>query len=111
MRVGVVIALAFFACNNSLRRASVSLGEVCNLELECGVGLDCVEGRCALGSGEIAFTSPLSPSNANDLTIRGTAPAGTVVSLFTEPDCTGTAVGTGTADESGAFAIDVTVAD
>lgn len=56
------------------------------------------------------FTSPTSPSNANTFLVRGTAPPGTTVRLFTDATCT-TLAASGDAATFGAGGLALTVAD
>jgi hypothetical protein len=52
-------------------------------------------------------TTPDSPNNDNDPEIFGTADAGSTVTLYTDSDCTGTPVGSGTASDFAAPGIAV----
>jgi hypothetical protein len=55
--------------------------------------------------------TPSSPSNENHPSVTGSAPAGTSVTIYTDPNCTGPAVGSGTADELAGAGIQATVPD
>ncbi len=59
---------------------------------------------------ELSATVPASPANDNNPKILGSAPAGTTVKLYTNADCTGSPLATGTAAELEA-GIAVSVAD
>src|SRR5713101_6806667 len=59
----------------------------------------------------LASTIPASPANDNNPHILGTAEPLSAVELFTNSGCTGSPAGTGTANGSGNFNIQVTVAD
>ena len=71
-----------------------------------------VEGAGAPAAPVMSQTSPTSPANANSLQVRGTAAAGSTVTLYTNAACT-TAVsgGTATAAQFASPGIATTVAD
>ena len=48
---------------------------------------------------ELSATIPASPANNNSPKVIGTAPAGTTIKLYTNADCTGTPIATGTVAE------------
>jgi hypothetical protein len=56
-------------------------------------------------------TEPGSPANNNSPRILGSAQANTTVSLYTSPDCSGAAVGQGSAASFASVGIQVTVSD
>jgi hypothetical protein len=56
-------------------------------------------------------SSPPSPANNNDPTISGTADAGSTVSVYALPDCSGSIVGSGSAADFGSPGLSVHVAD
>ena len=59
---------------------------------------------------ELTATTPASPANDNNPKVIGTAPAGTTIKLYTNADCSGSPVATGTAAQLEA-GISVSVAD
>lgn len=67
------------------------------------------ESPAGQGAPSLVSVTPPSPSNNNSPTLQGTAPAGAVISIFTNSTCSGTAAATGTADVAGNFSISVTV--
>jgi arylsulfatase A-like enzyme len=58
-----------------------------------------------------ADTDPDSPANDNSPSVKGTAPAGSTVRLFTSDDCSGTAIATGTAEEFASPGLPASVPD
>jgi len=59
----------------------------------------------------VSSVSPTGPANNNSPTVKGTAPAGSAVHLYTNSSCTGTAVGHALAAAYAASGISVSVAD
>jgi hypothetical protein len=55
--------------------------------------------------------TPQSPANENHPSVTGSAPAGTSVTIYADPNCTGPAVGSGAADELAGAGIQSTVPD
>jgi hypothetical protein len=88
----------------------------------CLVTLSALLPACGSGGGDpptdttapgmpvLTGTLPSSPSQALTPAIRGTAEAGSTVRLYADPAGAETLRGSGTADETGAFSIGVTVA-
>jgi hypothetical protein len=58
-----------------------------------------------------ATTSPASPANDNHPNVKGTAPAGSRVALFSTPDCSGPSVVSGSAASFGSPGLPIAVAD
>ncbi|MFL5832644.1 MAG: glycosyl hydrolase [Solirubrobacterales bacterium] len=59
----------------------------------------------------VGSVSPTGPANNNSPTVKGTAPAGSAVHLYTNSSCTGTAVGNALAAAYASSGIAVSVAD
>lgn len=59
----------------------------------------------------VSGVTPIPPADDNNPSVSGTAEAGATVELFDNPGCTGSALGTGTADSSGAFSVTASVGD
>lgn len=59
----------------------------------------------------ITATSPASPADNNSPSVLGTADATTTVSLYSNPDCSGTALGSGSAAAFAAPGIAISVGD
>jgi hypothetical protein len=57
----------------------------------------------------LAGTTPTSPANENAPRVFGTAPAGSLVRLYTDATCTGTPVAQAPADGTGGFSVTVSV--
>lgn len=59
----------------------------------------------------LAGTTPASPANENAPRVFGTAPASTIVRLYTTADCSGVPAAQVTADASGGFSVSASVAN
>ena len=68
-----------------------------------------VEDSTAPPAPSLTDTDPDSPSNQNDPRVKGTAEAGTTVSLFTSDDCSGAAAATGSSASFASPGLGVTV--
>lgn len=75
----------------------------------CSPPLAFVEDSMAPAAPAIVDTVPPTPSRSVVPTVRGTAEAGTTITLYPNANCTGTMLGTGTTDGSGMFAVVGTV--
>jgi hypothetical protein len=60
---------------------------------------------------QLGASSPGSPSNSNNLVVKGTAAAGTTVKLYGAPNCSGAPAATGPAAQFGSGGLPVTVLD
>jgi hypothetical protein len=60
---------------------------------------------------QIITTDPISPANDNTPEVRGAADMGSTVKVYSNSDCTGTPLATGTADQFASPGITVNVAD
>lgn len=60
---------------------------------------------------QVGGTSPGSPSNSNNVMVKGTAQSGTTVKLFTSANCAGAPVATGPASQFGSGGLPATVPD
>jgi hypothetical protein len=76
----------------------------------CGASLTYREDSATLLAPVLAGTTPVSPANDNAPRVFGTAPAGSIVRLFTSASCAGVPVSQATADGSGGFSTTVSVA-
>jgi hypothetical protein len=74
-------------------------------------GLGYTEDSTAPPEASPTGTDPNSPSNVNDIRVRGLAESGTTVTLFATSDCSGAPLATGSASEFSGAGIPVTVAD
>ncbi|MGH3371160.1 MAG: hypothetical protein ACRDPR_14310, partial [Nocardioidaceae bacterium] len=70
-----------------------------------------VEGLGLLPGPELTGTTPASPANDNDPLVQGTATAGTTVTVYADPACTGPVAGSGTDTELASPGIAVSVPD
>jgi hypothetical protein len=70
-----------------------------------------VEDSTAPAAPTVSSTDPASPANNNDPKVKGSAEAGTTVSLYTASDCSGTALATGTDSEFSGAGIAINVPD
>lgn len=75
----------------------------------CSLPISYVEDSTAPPTPTLTDTQPPSPSRSLTPKVRGTAEPNTKIVIFPTSGCTGTALGMGTADATGAFAVDVTV--
>jgi hypothetical protein len=69
------------------------------------------EDSTLIGVPDITASVPASPANENSPLIKGTAPAGTTVKLYTNASCTSAIAGQGTAAQFAGSGISITVAD
>ena len=74
-------------------------------------GCERFDGPGPTGAAEITDSDPGSGSDENNPRIEGTAPGGSIVSLFTSADCSGAPLATGTATEFVGAGIPIAVAD
>ncbi len=90
-------------------------GAICDAGKGIGSGV-CTSGECVPDeerpeAPELSTTDPRSPSLSTTPRVKGTAEPRASVSIFTSADCTGEALGTGTADATaGDFSVQITVA-
>ncbi len=69
------------------------------------------DGPGGTGPAAITASDPASGANQNSPRIQGTAPAGSTVTLYTAPNCTGTALASGTASDFTGAGLQVSVTD
>lgn len=75
---------------------------------ECSTStLTYVEDSTSPASAIVFGTSVASPSKQRDIQVEGTSEAHAVVRVYLDGACEGTAIGSGTADDDGAFAVAV----
>jgi hypothetical protein len=77
----------------------------------CALGPSYVNDRTAPDPAMMLGSTPASPANHNAPTIRGVAEAGAGVTLHGDAACTGAVQGSAVAPASGAFVLQVAVAD
>ncbi len=75
----------------------------------CSNALPYVEDSVAPAAPAITSSVPASPSRSIVPSIHGTAEASASITLYGNENCLGTAIGTGTANASGVFAVTATV--
>jgi hypothetical protein len=67
--------------------------------------------KTAPGAPTVTGTTPASPANNNTPTVNGTTEGGATVSVYTNSSCSGAQAGSDVANNPGAFAASVTVAN
>src|SRR5204862_183418 len=77
----------------------------------CSAGRSYVEDSTPPLAPSPSGTNPASPANDNAPRVTGSAPTGTTVTLYTTPNCSGAAVGAGSAGAFASAGIEVTVID
>jgi DNA-binding beta-propeller fold protein YncE len=83
----------------------------CGAQGACPPSLVCGrDGFCRTPAPAIAGSTPASPSRERALVLRGSADPRSTVRIYTNSSCGGTAVASGTADESAVFRVSVVAA-